>query len=136
MPSVFDERDFPVVRVQVIGESTDADVEERLGFLDQQLARGGVIALIFDARRSRPLTAKHRRMWREWLEKNERTVKSCGAGAAILVSSAAVRGVFTALFWMWKPIIPCAFVATDEEAESFVETALERAKERLVGEGA
>lgn len=124
MPSEFDDREFPIVRMRAFGISADSDIEERMAFLDRQLARGPTFALVFDTRRSALLSAAHRRMWGAWVAKNEQLLAQRAAGCAVLVGSAAGRGVFTAICWIWQPPIPLIFVGTDDEAEGVVRRML------------
>lgn len=124
MPSQMDDHDFPIVRLRAFGKSTDDDIRARLAFLDDQLARCERGALIFDTRDAVPIWAAHRRMWSEWLTRNEPRIRQHVAGAAILTGSAAMRGVFNVILWAWKPPIPVVFVGTLEEAERVVRIQL------------
>lgn len=127
MPSELDDGDFPIVRMRAHGPTSDEDLDERIAFMDRQLARGHEFALVFDTRRSNLLGAAHRRRWADWVARNEQAMRDRLVGGAILVSSPAGRGVFTAIFWMWKPPVPVVFVNTDEEAEAVVRRQLAEA---------
>lgn len=124
MPTEFDDREFPIVRMRPVEASEDHDIHERIAFLDAQLARRERWALVFDTRRSAMLTAAQRRIWGDWVARRDAELHDYVAGAAILVGSATGRAVFTAIFWLWKPPVDCVFVANDDEAERVVREML------------
>jgi len=124
MPTDFDERDHPVLWIRTLGESRDDDIAERFAFAERHLQGRARVAIIFDTTAGRPLTARHRRMWTEWLTANDHRLRKQLAGVAIVVTSAMARGVFTGVFWVWQPPMPYAFVATGAEAEAWARARL------------
>lgn len=129
MPTEFDDRDYPLLRLHAYGESTDRDVAERIAFVHRHLERREPIALIFDSSQSRPLTASQRRQWTDWLSAHDVLIRRYAVGVAIVVTSTLVRGVFTAVFWLWKPPMPYTIVGTVRDAETWT-------RERLAASGA
>lgn len=124
MPTEFDDRDYPLLRLRAYGESTDRDIAERIAFLQRHLERREPIALVFDSSSSRPLTASQRKQWTDWLSAHDALIRRYAVGCAIVATSALVRGVFTAVFWLWNPPMPYTIVGTVREAEAW-------ARERL-----
>lgn len=127
MPTEYDERSFPITLLRPVGDTTDQDLAERFAFLERQLGRLGTGALIFDTRQSNGLSASHRQQWSSWLERNGERIRKHVVFVGIPVDSAAQRGIFTAVFWLWKPTIPCVFVATEAEAFRLAEQAIAQA---------
>jgi len=127
MPSELDDSAFPLVRIRSMGMSSDADVEERLAFLDRQLARGERVALLIDAQGARPISARQRRMWVEWLHDNEDAIERFCVCAAFVIDSVAVRGVYSAIFWMFPLPIEYDFLESPDVAVSWARGRLDRA---------
>lgn len=124
MPTEFDDSEFPLVRLRAFGASSDEDIRERLAFLERQAERSEPFALVFDTSASRPLTAKQRKMWTDWLSANTERARRQILGCAIVVTSAINRGVFTGVFWLWNPPMPYTFTATPEEADQWARARL------------
>ena len=130
MPTDFDESDFPLVRVHAHGQSADSDVEERLAFAKRLLQRREKVALVFDTTGGRPLTARQRKMWADWLTEHDVLVRKYLVGCAIVVDSALTRGVFTGVFWLWSPPMPYTFAATPRQAEAWARERLAEQRSR------
>lgn len=124
MPTDFDDSDFPLLWIHAIGESRDEDILERLAFMEKHLGKGKV-ALVFDTTGSKPLGARHRKMWTDWLARHDTRIRRNVVGVAIVVTSAIVRGVFTGVFWVWQPPMPYTFVATRREGNAWARARLE-----------
>ena len=87
---------------------------------------GEPIALVFDTAGGKPLSARQRKMWTDWLAEHDALLRRRLAGVGIVVTSALMRGVFTGVFWVWQPPIPYMFTGTVREADAW-------ARERLAG---
>lgn len=124
MPTVFDESEFPLVRMRVYGATSDADLNERLSKLEGFLGRREKMALVFDSSGSQGLSAAQRKMWGDWLEKQDPFVRRYCVGCAIVVTSTFVRAVFTGVFWLWSPPVPYAFFASPSEADAWARARL------------
>jgi hypothetical protein len=124
VPSEFDDRDYPLIRIRALGESRDEDILERLAFLERHLARPGKLALVFDTTGSKPIGARQRKMWTDWLTRHDARLRRNVAGVAMVVTSALMRGVFTGIFWVWQPPMPYAFTATAREADAWARARL------------
>ena len=127
MPTDYDDRDFPIVRLHAYGESTDREVAERIAFIQRHLDERQPMALVFDTTGGTALSAKQRKMWTDWLSTHDRLIRRYMVGCAIVASSSVVRGVFTAVFWVYRPPMPYTFVGTAAEADAWVRDRLERA---------
>src|SRR5690242_4440581 len=119
MPSEFDEARFPLLTIAAIGENTDADVDARLAFLGRHLDAGRRFVVVFDTSGSYTLSATQRRRWSTWLHANDDRIRASVIGCAAVVTSAAVRGVFTSVFWLWRPPMPTVIVGTRSEADAW-----------------
>jgi hypothetical protein len=124
MPSEFDDSHAPLLRITAIGDNSDQDIEDRVAFLDKHLQRGRPIALVFDTREATPVSAVQRRRWADWLRSQDAALRRLGAGCAVVTSSIVMRGIFTGIFWIWRPPIAVTFTPTLEEAERWARNAL------------
>lgn len=124
MPTEFDDREFPLLRLHAVGESRDADIEDRLAFVERHLLKGPRVALVFDTSRSRPLSARQRRMWTDWLRAHDALIRKNVAGVALVVTSTLIRGVFTGVFWVWQPPMPYTFTGTVRDADAWARARL------------
>lgn len=124
MPTDFDDRDYPLLRLHARGESLDQDIADRCAFLERHLARKEKIALVFDTTGSRPLTARQRKLWTDWLSAHDAILRRYLAGVGIVVTNTLVRGVFTGVFWVWQPPMPYTFVARARDAEAWARARL------------
>ena len=124
MPTEFDDSEFPLVRLHAHGQSTDAEVAERIAFLERQAERGEPFALVFDTTGSKPLTASQRKMYTDWLEQHTERAAREILGCAFVVTSALNRGIFTGVFWVWKPPMPYTFCGSRAEAEVWARARL------------
>jgi hypothetical protein len=126
MRSELDDHEYPLIRIHAHGESLDEDITERMAFIRRNLDRGEPIALVFDTAGGKPLSARQRKMWTDWLADHDALLRRRLAGVGIVVTSALMRGVFTGVFWVWQPPIPYMFTGTVREADAW-------ARERLAG---
>ncbi len=124
MPTVFDDSEFPLVRMRVYGASTDAEVEDRLASLETYLNRRTKMVLVFDSSGSQGLSAAQRKMWGDWLAKQDPLVRRYCVGSALVVTSTFVRAVFTGVFWLWSPPFPYAFFSSPAEADAWARAQL------------
>ncbi len=124
MPTRYDEAAFPLLRIHATGDSSDEDVHERLAFLERQLDRREKIVVVFDTTGSRPISARQRKMWTDWLSKEDPRIRRYLMGVSIVVTSTVVRGVFTGVFWVWRPPMPYTFTASVGEAEAWAHRQL------------
>lgn len=124
MPSEFDDARAPILRITAIGQNSDQDIEDRIAFLDRHLSRGRPIVLVFDTRDAAPVSPVQRRRWADWLRAQDAVLRRLGAGCAVVTSSVIMRGIFTGIFWMWRPPVPVTFTPTLEEAERWAQDAL------------
>lgn len=124
MPTVYDDDEFPLVRIHAIGDNTDRDIDQRIAYLERHLNAGPRFALVFDTSGAEPLSARHRRRWTTWLHENDMLVAERLAGCGVVITSAAVRAVFTTIFWASPPSTPYTFVGTRGEAESWARAML------------
>lgn len=79
----------------------DAEFAQHLEGLTQLLAeRAHSVATILDASTAGVNPATQRRMQAEWLKAHDSVLQATGLGTAIVIRSALVRGILTAILWM------------------------------------
>jgi len=99
-----DEQDYPLVMVQVVGSSTDEEVQtyiERMeALIDRAYATGRRAVHVMDARKSVTNPANQRRMLGDWMKSRDQQNRETCGGFAFVFESALVRGLLTAVLWM------------------------------------
>jgi hypothetical protein len=71
--------------------------------------------------------ATQRKYAGDWAKRNDLLFRARSVGGANVITSALVRGVFTAIHWFKAPPTPTVFVATREAAMAHALRALEAA---------
>jgi hypothetical protein len=111
---------FPVVCLQSVGTSTEADIEQAHRKFLEAFARQRRMVCISDARLS-SFDAMQRHMLGQWSKRIHALGKPYTAATIVMLEgSSLLRGVVTALNWIAPPPIPQHVVHTVDEA---VETA-------------
>jgi transcriptional regulator GlxA family with amidase domain len=120
----FDDSSWPVVVCRAVGDSTDEDIRTYTSVLGEYLARGERHIVIVDARSGKSLSSKHRRFIAEWNKKNARAL-SLYRGAVLLVTpSSLLRGMITAVHWLFPAPFPYKAVEDFEQARALVDEYL------------
>ncbi|MCC6644131.1 MAG: hypothetical protein IT374_00985 [Polyangiaceae bacterium] len=116
----FDDRRFPLVVVRTPAEFRDADLTEVFRRFEANFARRERYALLLD---TTPVlhvpTAKQRAMISTWEKAHVADTRRWNVGTALVVTSALVRGVLTALAWAVPDETPRVHVATAREATAW-----------------
>lgn len=119
-----DESQWPMVVFRFRGEPTDEDFEAYLRAMESLYERGERFAILFDARGTVQLSAKHRRRQAQWLKDNAERIRRFNVGSAFVIDSAFVRGLLTAIFWIQPMPSPHTVTETLAEAEAWCRARL------------
>lgn len=122
-----DDSRFPLVTARFLGTATDEEFEAYLKSLEQLWLRKQRYALILDASEHVSSTARQRGMQAKWLADHDATLRQLSVASAFVITSAVVRGIATAVFWLQPMPMPHTIVATRAEAESFCIEQLRKA---------
>jgi hypothetical protein len=128
MPITIDERRRPIVLVTFVGTATDAEFDQYLRDMTEQiLGRRQQTVTILDATRSDNTSAAQRKKQAEWLATHKDDLRRYSLGTAFVIKSAMVRGALTAIFWLQPMDRPHTIVATLDEAEGWAAVKLREA---------
>lgn len=112
-----DESRWPLAIFESPGARHPAEIDQDSFYteLDRLLARGERFATLHDLTGTRP-DAKRRRRFTDWTTQNEAILRSRLAAHAVVVDSAFLRGIITAVLWMTTP--PCPMRVFDDRLEA------------------
>jgi hypothetical protein len=119
MPFASDDRSWPLLRVEASGESSDEDIESYLRELSRQLARKQPHVVIVDATKGRSLRATHRKSIADWNRTNAAELKRYRLGLAVVAPNPLLRGLITAVYWLFPAPFPYRCFERDEQAEAW-----------------
>jgi hypothetical protein len=116
-----DSRQWPLVTwdhaEHPVTDVLNAQALDHVKELMEGVAPGEKIFLLVDLSRSKEGTpASQRKYAAEFAGRLEALQKRTVLGSAIVLTSAVMRGVITAVFWLRPPTVPTKIVATREEA--------------------
>ncbi len=113
----FDDSEFPLVRVRTPPVFDDGDFIALFRRFELNFARRERYALVLDASPVQHVpTAKQRALISAWEKDHVADTRRWNVGTALVVTSALVRGVLTALAWAVPDETPRVHVATVREA--------------------
>lgn len=107
---------FPVVTYVAPPEATDEIMFECMHEMDELRQNAKPFALVLDLSTTKNMSAKHRKMLTDNMAKHEAEMKQLCRGTGMVFTSAVLRGVLTAIFWVKKPAYPTQVFATREAA--------------------
>ncbi|MET0385475.1 MAG: hypothetical protein ABW321_05935 [Polyangiales bacterium] len=119
----------PLVRISADASSafSDAELERVLTRLQEEMEADHKLqrrlVSIIDLRGSFPLTAKQRSKLAAWLKQKEQLSHEVSLGMAFVITSAVIRGVLTAVFWVQNPPVPCT---VEGDLDAAVRWAIDR----------
>jgi hypothetical protein len=129
MPLHVDRQNLPLLRLEYLGDYTD---DELIRFLQEISAvlrtTSGRKTCLIDLRKATAGTARQRKLQAGWIGDNEEALAKDFAAAAIVTSSALIRGTVTAVFWIRPLPLPTNIVATVAQAEAWLAPFLARGK--------
>lgn len=124
-----DTREWPIVLTEFPAHPvTDADLAGALGKLEALFQTGERSFQITDLSRiSEMAPASQRKYSGDWTIRTFDLQKQWSLGGCLVIKSALVRGLVTAVHWLKEPPQPTATVATLEEAYAVARGVLARA---------
>jgi hypothetical protein len=130
VPIDIDEGRAPILYITYRGQIANAEVQRVVDAVPRWTGRGAPFAIVVNTLEAEPLSAEQRRMLATTLNEDgkaqERTLRAC----AVILRSAVMRGVLTALTWLSRPTFPIETFATVAEGEAWVRRKLAEATSR------
>ena len=112
----FDDSLFPLVVVRTPAQFEDADFAALFHRFEKNFQRGERYALLLDTTPVTTVpTAKQRAIISTWEKAHFDETRRWNVGTALVVTSALVRGVLTALAWIVPDETPRVHVGTERE---------------------
>jgi hypothetical protein len=115
MAFIVNAADFPLLRIVYDGDSTEAEMRAYFNDYDAVLARRQRYVLLLDASRAAVPSATMRRMKAHFLRDRAGILGALCLGGAYVITSPAIRGAMSAIFWL-QPL-PYAHVVVGTLAE-------------------
>lgn len=116
----FNFKRWPIVVVNAEGDLPPPLAEQHFrdyrALLDRELRYG----LIFDASKVGNVPPQVRKLYAEFLNKNAADFERLCKGVGFVITSAAVRGMLTAVLWLTDLPFPYKIVGSSEEAEAWL----------------
>lgn len=94
-----EERYWPLLVVRFVGTPTDQQFQAYLERMTQLVGNGRKRVLLLDGRRAGRAPPSQRRMQAEWMQANKEQIRAVNLLMLIVINSAIVRGVLTAILW-------------------------------------
>lgn len=126
-----DDQHWPLVVVTFEGHAPPAAFGKFLTRMEECLARRERHAYLLDGRRGAMIDAQARQAQAEWLKRWRVELKQYSVATALLIDSAAVRFVLSAIYLIQAPVAPTETFATIDEAYAWLRPRFERAGLRL-----
>jgi len=128
MAFIVNAADFPLLRIIYDGDTTEAEMRAYFDAYDAVLARRQRYALLLDASRAAVPSATMRRMKADFLRQRAGVMGALCLGGAYVITSPAIRGAMSAIFWLQPLAYPHTVVATPGDGERWC-------RERLAAAG-
>lgn len=113
----------PIALMQFVGSLTDAEMMQGLAeaeaALQAERARAKRLVCLTDLTDAAPLNAHQRKLMAKWGKDTASLMCDVSVGVVVVTPSAVMRGVATALSWLFTPPVPHAFVGSLDEAASW-----------------
>lgn len=122
-----DDRHWPLVVVTFEEAVSDEAFETYLAGMHRCLARGEPHGYLVDARKGTMISGPQRAAQSAWLKRHEVDIKRYSVGTAVVLRSAALRFVLSAMYLLQAPITPTESFGTVDEAHAWLATTFSRA---------
>lgn len=124
MPFDYSDKEWPLLVIKASGQSTDEDMDEYLGTLSLALGRRERHVVIVDASEGQGLKGTHRQRVANWNKKNAGALAQYRAGLVLVTENALLRGLITAVYWLFTPPFPYKTADTVDEARRWAYQSL------------
>lgn len=121
-----DRSNWPIVQYHVSAPTTDEKIQYWLSCWDEDLARGQPFVTVTDLRQAAGMTALQRRMFVEWIDKNENRLRRFRRGHA-MITPRLYRLIAGLVYMVKEPPFPYAFFDSRAEALEWAEHQLDAA---------
>ncbi|ADR22501.1 hypothetical protein MATR_36530 [Marivirga tractuosa] len=119
----------PIITVTFTGEkSTDENFQQYLDELQSCYDDRQQIAITFDANKAVIPKLSHQRKQALWLSQHWKLMENYCLGTAYVIPSAAIRAVLKMIFSFQNQPVPYKIFSNSEEAESWIEELISKAK--------
>ena len=116
--------DLPGVRfLQLAGKPTDDELRAYIAFERRRIQRTHLPSVIVLSI-TEVWSSRQRRMMRDFELESVALKRHAHLGMAIVIPNAAIRGAFTAYYWLAPPDYPMKMIASTSDAYPFVATLL------------
>ena len=129
---VVEDKHWPLVVVVFDGTPTPEAFAGFLAKMESLLRRGQRHAYLLDGRRGSMLGTTELRLLTDWLKRLKTELKTQSAGTALVVDSAAVRFVLSAVYLVQPPVAPTESFQTVGEAYAWLTQRMREEKLPLV----
>jgi hypothetical protein len=118
----YTQKDGDVVVVKPPVPLTEQAFERMLGELVRHLRQAEPYGLVFDLTSAEMPSALQRRKLSEHLRVNQEAIRQNVRGLAVVATSAALRGVTTAVFWVFPPPVEWRTFDLVEDAKRWAQS--------------
>jgi hypothetical protein len=118
-----DTTDWPIFVLEIPEfKLVDSDINLALSYIEQIWREcekeRGQCCLLTDAGRIQAIPpASQRKICGEWAKRTSELHQAVSVGGPCVTPSSIIRGIITAILWVYKPVKPVAFFATRDEAK-------------------
>lgn len=112
------------MRIRYVGVTDDVAWEAHLRTMTSWLQRGEPYVVSVDGREVGRVPATQRKQMVDWVNNYRDALARNCAGAMLVFSNAAQRGLLTAVMWLAPMPIPVRIFATIEEGEAWLRERL------------
>jgi hypothetical protein len=124
---VLDLSRWPLVNIAFKPRATEEEIARLFKNIEVVLrARQGPFVAVVDARGTREISARHRKIVADHLAQNTDLYRHRCAGHAFVFEGTALRGALTAIFWMTPPPYPYRIFPDVPTAERWALDQLDR----------
>lgn len=127
-----DDRHWPLVVVTFEGAAPRPVFDRFLAQMASFLARKERHCYLLDGREGAMLGTAERSAQGAWLKQNRDALARYSAGTALVIRSAAVRFVLTAIYLIQSPIAPTETFGTVDEAHAWLRSTMAKEGVRIV----
>lgn len=132
----FDDRHWPLVIVTFDGAAPRPVFDRYLERMESYLQRKERHFYLLDGREGAMLGSAERAVQGEWLKRHKPELQKYSAATALVLRSAAVRFVLTAIYLIQAPMVPTETFATVDDAYAWLRTQMEKEGRRMAPRGA
>ncbi len=115
-----DDKHWPLVLVTFEGSAAKPAFDRYLAQMERYLARGERHGYLLDGREGAMMAPEERTAQGAWLKRNKVELKRHSVATALVLRSAAVRFVLTAIYLIQAPVVPTETFGTVDEAHAWL----------------